>query len=140
MKAFGKAALGTALTVLLVAPTCTPAPARADDPVQHRVRYTITAANSINADIYYLDNEPDAFFRWSHNPYEYSPNIKAGVGPGKPWVFELMLANPDQYAWVSASSGLSGAAPQFHCDLAVDGVVVVSKDGPKGVLCSIRQW
>ncbi|WP_141249110.1 hypothetical protein [Mycobacterium avium] len=104
------------------------------------MRYTITAANPIKADIYYLDNEPEAFFRWSHNPYQYSPNIKADVGPGKPWVFELMLTNPDQYAWASASSWPSGAAPQFHCDLAVDGVVVVSKDGPKGVLCSIRQW
>ena len=30
--------------------------------------------------------------------------------------------------------------PQFHCDLAVDGAVVVSKDGPKGVLCSLRNW
>lgn len=136
-------AIGRALAVLavLVAATGFGAPAAADDdPVMHRVRYTVTAASPTRADIYYLDNEPPHFAAWSHNPYEWSPNIKADVGPGKPWVFELMLANPDQWAWVTASSGLSGATPQFHCDLAVDGVVVASKDGPKGVLCSIRHW
>ncbi|BBZ12214.1 hypothetical protein [Mycobacterium branderi] len=135
--------IGRALAVsaALVAATSVAAPAGADDdPVMHRVRYTVTAASPTRADIYYLDNEPPHFAAWSHNPYEWSPNIKADVGPGKPWVFELMLANPDQWAWVTASSGLSGATPQFHCDLAVDGVVVASKDGPKGVLCSIRHW
>jgi hypothetical protein len=139
MTTIGKVLLGTGLAILLTT-TLTAAPARADDPVLHRVKYTVSAANPIRADIYYLDNEPEAFFRWSHNPYEYSPNIQANVGPGTPWIFELMLANPDEYAWVSASSGLSGATPQFHCDLTVDGVVVASKDGPKGVLCSIRHW
>ncbi|MGH3633840.1 hypothetical protein [Mycobacterium sp.] len=134
--------IGRALTVstVLLAATIFAAPAGADDPPMHRVKYTVTAANPIRADIYYLDNEPPHFAAYSHNPYEWVPNIQADVGPGKPWVFELMLANPDQYAWVSASSGLSGATPQFHCDLTVDGVAVVSKDGPKGVLCSIRHW
>ncbi|MGH3970142.1 MAG: hypothetical protein ACRDTV_18995 [Mycobacterium sp.] len=134
--------IGSALTVsaVLLAVTSFAAPARADDPPLHRVKYAVSATNPIHADIYYLDNEPPHFAAWSHNPYEWSPNIKADVGPGKPWVFELMLADPDQYAWVSASSGLSAAAPQFHCDLSVDGVVVVSKDGPRGVLCSIRHW
>ncbi len=131
--------IGTTLTLLLAA-TSLAATARADDPPMHRVKYSVTAANPIRADIYYLDNEPPHFAAWSHNPYEWSPNIQADVGPGKPWVFELMLANPDQYAWVSASSGLSSAKPQFHCDLTVDGIVVASKDGPKGVLCSIRHW
>lgn len=133
-----KTMVGAMITMLLA--TAYPAPSRADDPPLHRVKYTVSSATPTRADIYYLDNEPEAFFRWSHNPYEYSPNIRADVGPGKPWVFELMMANPDQYAWVSASSGLSGATPQFHCDLTVDGTVVASKDGPKGVLCSIRIW
>ena len=30
--------------------------------------------------------------------------------------------------------------PNFHCVLAVDGVVVVTKSGAKGALCSIRNW
>jgi hypothetical protein len=28
----------------------------------------------------------------------------------------------------------------FHCALVVDGVVVKSNDGAKGVLCSLRNW
>ena len=132
--------IGSALAVLLAATSFAAAARADDDPPMHRVKYTVSTANPAHADIYYLDNEPPHFAAWSHNPYEWSPNIKADVGPGKPWIFELMLANPDQYAWVTASSGLSGAAPQFHCELSVDGAVVVSKDGPKGVLCSIRHW
>jgi hypothetical protein len=117
------------------------ATAHADDPPPaHRVKYTVTAADPAHADIYYLDNEPPHFAAWSHNPFEWTPNVKADVGPGKPWVFELMLANPEQWAMVSASNGLSPAHPNFHCELAVDGVVVVSKDGPKGALCSLRNW
>ncbi|MGH3557123.1 MAG: hypothetical protein ACRDTK_06460 [Mycobacterium sp.] len=118
----------------------TAAPSRADDPVLHRVKYSVSAANPIYADIYYLDQEPPIFSDYSHNPYQFTPNVKVDLAPGKPWTFELMLANPDQYAMVSASSGLEPGTPQFHCDLTVDGVVVASKDGPKGVLCSIRQW
>ena len=134
-----KTTLGATLA-MVVAATSFAAPSGADDPPLHRVKYSVSTASPYRADIYYLDNEPPHFAAWSHDPYEWSPNIKADVGPGKPWVFELMLADPDQYAWVSASSGLSGATPQFHCDLSVDGVVVASKDGPKGVLCSIRHW
>ncbi|ELP47485.1 hypothetical protein D522_04833 [Mycobacterium avium subsp. paratuberculosis S5] len=44
------------------------------------------------------------------------------------------------YAMVVASTGTEPGTPGLHCDLTVDGAVVVSKDGPKGVLCSIRPW
>ncbi len=141
MTATGKALLASASTLAVTAGLM--ATAHADDPPAHRVKYTVTAANPIQADIYYLDNEPPRFDMWSHNPYDWVPKIKADVGPGKTWVFELMLKNPDQWALVSASSGTFGysqPAPMFHCDLTVDGVVVMSKDGPKGVLCSLRHW
>lgn len=110
------------------------------DPAPHRVKYAITAANPTHADIYYLDNEPPDFAAYSHNPYQFVPNIQADIGPGKPWVFELMLDQPDQWALATASSGVSQTKPMFHCDLSVDGVVVVSKDGSNGVLCSLRHW
>ncbi|MCV7125462.1 hypothetical protein [Mycobacterium lacus] len=106
----------------------------------HHVTYTVTAQNPIYADIYYIDHEPAIFADYSHNPYSFTPNIQADIAPGKPWSFELELANPDQWAMVSASSGTEPGTPQFHCDLSVDGTVVVSKDGPKGVLCSLRHW
>ncbi|MGA9488814.1 MAG: hypothetical protein WBV80_00995 [Mycobacterium sp.] len=116
-------------------------PARADDPVMHEVKYVITAASPIWADIYYLDQDPTKFSDYSHNPYQFTPNVQADIAPGHPWVSPpVMLANPDQYAMVSVSTGTEPGTPMFHCALIVDGVVKASKDGPKGALCSLRNW
>jgi hypothetical protein len=137
-----KTMLATALAMLTASgyTTLTAAPSRADDPVMHHVRYTVSVANPIYADIYFLDQQPDKFSDYSHNPYQFTPNVQADIAPGHPWSSEVMLSQPDQYAMVSASVGTEPGTPQFHCDLAVDGVVVVSKDGPRGVLCSLRNW
>jgi hypothetical protein len=117
------------------------APARADDPVMHEVKYVITAASPIWADIYYLDQDPTKFSDYSHNPYQYTPNVQADIAPGHPWVSPpVMLSNPDQYAMVSVSTGSEPGTPNFHCALIVDGVVKASNDGSKGALCSLRLW
>jgi hypothetical protein len=130
------AAMLVAMTGLLVST----GRAHADDPVMHHVKYTITVQNPIYADIYYHDQEPAIFSDYSHDPYRFTPNVKTDIAPGKPWSFELNMANPDVWAMVLASTGTEPGTPQLHCDLSVDGAVVVSKDGPKGVLCSIRNW
>jgi hypothetical protein len=134
--------LGAALAMLFAATSLSAAPAsRADNPViMHHVKYTVSAANPIYTDIYYLDQEPKIFSDYSHNPYQFVPNVKVDIAPGHPWSYELDLAKPDQWAMVSASTGTEPGTPQLHCDLTVDGKIVVSKDGPKGVLCSIRHW
>ncbi|HTQ22479.1 hypothetical protein [Mycobacterium sp.] len=112
----------------------------ADDPVMHHVKYTVSAQKPIYTDIYYLDHEPAIFSEYSHNPYSFTPHVDIDIAPGKPWSYELDLSKPDVYAMVVASTGTEPGAPNLHCELAVDGVVVVSKDGPKGVLCSLRNW
>ena len=48
---------------------------RADDPVMHQVRYVVTAASPIWADIYYLDQQPAKYSDYSHNTYQYTPNV-----------------------------------------------------------------
>ena len=102
---------------------------------------SITSANPIYADIYYLDQQPAKFSDYSHNPYQYTPNVQADIGPGHPWVSPVvMLSDPDDYAMVTVSIGTEPGTPKFHCALIVDGTVVVSKDGAKGVLCSLRSW
>ncbi|MDI3315384.1 MAG: hypothetical protein QJR12_14265 [Mycobacterium sp.] len=116
------------------------ASAHADDPVKHHVIYRVSAQSPIYADIYYLAQEPAIFAEYSHNPYQFVPNVKTDITPNKPWSYELDLANPDQWALVTASTGTEPGTPMFHCELMVDGKVVVAKDGPKGVLCSIRHW
>jgi hypothetical protein len=111
-----------------------------NDPVMHHVKYSISAQKPIYANIYYIDQEPAIFSDYSHDPYRFTPNVKTDLTPGNPWTFELNLAKPDVWAMVLASTGTEPGEPQFHCDLSVDGTVVVSKDGPKGVLCSLRNW
>lgn len=67
-------------------------------------------------------------------------NVEADVGPNQMWTLDVMLANPDQWAMVVATSLDSPQQPNFHCVIAVDGEVVVTNQGPKGALCSIRHW
>jgi hypothetical protein len=114
--------------------------AQADPPPMHQVVYTVSTQSPIYADIYYQDQDPAVFSDYSHNPYEFTPNIQADIAPGRPWTMQVMLANPDQWATVTASTGRQPGTPMFHCTVSVDGAVVVSKDGPKGVLCSLRTW
>ena len=131
------AAMLVAMTGLLVST----GRAHADEPVMHHVKYTITAQNPIYADIYYLDQQPQVFSDYSHNPYQYTPNVQADIAPGHPWVSPtVMLSDPNNYAMVTVSTGTEPGTPQFHCALIVDGKVVVSNDGAKGVLCSLRSW
>jgi hypothetical protein len=115
-------------------------PAWADEPVLRHVTYTVTAESPVDADIYYRDTDPPTWADYSHNPYVFSPRADVKIGPDTPWVLDVMLANPDRWAMVSATSGMSPATPNFHCQLAVDGVVVTSGSGPKGALCSVRNW
>jgi hypothetical protein len=117
-----------------------PAPAHAQEGVLHHVKYVVSAQNSVSAHIYYRDSDPPNWADYSHNPYVFSPRVEAEVSPDKAWVLEVMLADPHQWAMVTATGGLSPTAPMLHCELAVDGVVVDSNDGPKGALCSLRHW
>jgi hypothetical protein len=131
---------GSAMLVAISGLLASTGSAHADDPVMHHVKYTVSVQNPIYANIYYIDQEPAIFSDYSHDPYRFTPNVKTDIAPGKPWSFELNLAKPEVWAMVVVNTGTEPGAPQFHCDLSVDGAVVVSKDGPKGVLCSIRNW
>jgi hypothetical protein len=128
---------GLALTAATVA---VPGLAAAEGPVLHEVTYTVYTDTPFPADIYYRDTDPPNFADYSHNPYMFSPKIEADLGPGQPWILTVRLANPEYWAMVTATSGLSPNPPTFHCTLAVDGAVLVSNSGAKGALCSLRHW
>ncbi|CAN5770289.1 hypothetical protein BH09ACT7_BH09ACT7_37860 [soil metagenome] len=115
------------------------ATASAED-LLHHVTYTVTSEQPNNVEVYYRDTDPPNFAEYSHNPYVFSPKIETDLGPGKSWVLDVMLANPNDWAMVAATSGWSTETPQIHCELKVDGVVVSTNNGPKGALCSIRNW
>ena len=140
MRTVGRSLLAAMLAMVVTATTFA-APSRADDPVMHPVTYVITSASPIYADIYYLDQQPAKFSDYSHNPYQYTPNVRADIAPGHPWVSPtVMLSDPNDYAMVTVSTGTEPGTPMFHCALVVDGKVVASSDGAKGVLCSMRSW
>lgn len=129
-----------AIGVMAVISMPVAAPASAEDPVLHDVTYTVYTEQPFLAEIYYRDFEPAKFSDYSHNPYMFSPTVEADLGPDKPWVLNVKLANPRYWAMVLGTSGQSPNPPNFHCTLAVDGVVEVTNSGPKGALCSLRLW
>lgn len=129
--------IGVSLAIVAVG---LPGSAAAEGAVMHSVTYTVYTDNPFHADIYYRDSEPPNFADYSHNPYLFSPKIEADLGPDQPWVLNVQLANPQQWAMVTATSGQSPNPPTFHCTLAIDGTVVVTNSGAKGALCSLRAW
>jgi hypothetical protein len=131
--------IGSALSLTATA-VMTAGPAASEGPVLHDVTYTVYTDSPFPADIYYRDTDPPNFADFSHNPYLFSPKIEADIGPGAPWVLTVRLANPEYWAMVTATSGLSPNPPNFHCTLAVDGSVVATNSGAKGALCSLRNW
>lgn len=136
----GLAALTLVMTAAVVAPNTI---ARAEPgPALRHVQYTVWTEQPYgNAEIYYRDTDPPNWQEYSHNPYLYSPNVEAQVGPDRKWILDAYLADPD--AWAMVTTGIqsdSSATPNFHCVLAVDGAVVKTAQGPKGALCSIRTW
>ena len=131
---------GLVMTLLAVIAAPSIPPAHADEPVLHHVTYTVTAERPAHADIYFRDTDPPNWAEYSHDPYQFSPKVEADVGPGARWTRDVMLTDPYKWAMVTATSGPAPATPQFHCELAVDGAIVATNNGPKGALCSLRHW
>ncbi len=132
--------IGASVPLILAVLAAGAAPAAAEGPVLHEVTYTVYTEQPFLAEIYYRDAEPPNFGDYSHDPYLFSPNVEAQLGPDRPWSLTVRLANPQQWAMVVGSSGLSPNPPTFHCTLSVDGAVVVQNTGLKGALCSMRLW
>ncbi|WP_431231093.1 hypothetical protein ACQ856_15665 [Mycolicibacterium psychrotolerans] len=146
--------ISAAALAVLCAATGFASPALADDPVPggdsappppppaYNVRYTVTADKPVNAEIYYRDTDPPSFSDYSHDPYVFSPNAEATVGPNKPWVLEATLTDPMQWGMVlvQATGSLPKATAGFNCTMEINGQVVKRDSGPKGALCSLRNW
>lgn len=100
----------------------------------HEVTYTLYTERPFFAEIYYRDTDPPDFAQYSHDPYRFSPNVEADLGPDRPWVLTVRLADPQQWAMVLGTSGLSPNPPDFHCSLAVDGAVVATNSAQRCAL------
>ncbi|MFY9490103.1 MAG: hypothetical protein WAP49_04405 [Mycobacterium sp.] len=114
-----------------------PKPTSAEPEGARQVTYTVTTTSDLTANIYYVTADPPA--QSEANDPEYMPMARTMVGPGAPWTFQTTLEDPTQWAFVSASGGLR-VNPEFSCEIAVDGQVVVSQQGGSGVQCALRPW
>ena len=101
----------------------------------HQVTYTVTTTSDLTANIYYVTADPPD--QGAANDPRYMPLARTMVGPAAPWIFQTTLNDPTQWAFVSASGGLR-VNPEFRCEIAVDGQVVVSVQGGSGVQCALR--
>lgn len=106
-------------------------------PGGRQVTYTVTTTSDLTANIYYVTGDPPD--QAAANKPEFMPMARTVVGPGAPWTFQATLEDPTQWAFVSASGGLR-VNPEFRCEIAVDGEVVVSQQGGSGVQCALRTW
>ncbi|MGA9362487.1 MAG: hypothetical protein WBW75_32190 [Mycobacterium sp.] len=122
-----------------------PATSRAD-PAGHQVTYTITVTGNLTGQVRYMNSDPPSQAAFDANSSQYMNTVQAAFSAGAPLVYTAALANPNQWAYVNASGGChwpdcgSGATPELHCEIAVDGQVVVTQNATTGVTCSTRPW
>jgi hypothetical protein len=109
------------------------------DPAAHQVTYTVTTTSDLTANIQYIQTDPPSQAAYNADSSKYLNSVHTPITGGQPLVYTTTLADPNQWALVTASGGLR-VNPEFHCEIAVDGQVVVSQNGGSGVTCSTRPW
>jgi hypothetical protein len=119
----------------------TPATSYAD-PAGHQVTYTVTSPNNLTANVSYVNADPPSQAAFNADPSKFSTSVQAPLSAGAPVTYTATLANPNQFASITASGMLhwpdSGNGPaQFHCEIAVDGQVVVQQDATTTVTCRL---
>ena len=130
--------VGLALIVAAAGLAATHATSYAE-PAAHQVKYTVTAGDTLQAKINFMATEPASKAAFDADSSQYLTYVQVPIAPDTPWVMETKLSDPNQWAIVTAS-GVLRTNPQFHCEIAVDGVTVVSQDGGSGVQCALRPW
>jgi hypothetical protein len=115
------------------------------DPPGHQVTYTITTTGDLTGNVRYMNSDPPSQAAFDANSSQYMNTVQTAFTAGQPLVYTTTLANPNQWAIVVASGGCHwpncGAGPaELHCEIAVDGQVVVTQNATTGVTCSTRPW
>jgi hypothetical protein len=134
-KVISPVALATLVAAMGVA--VAPGISRADG---HQVTYTVTSPNNLTATVNYVSSDPPSQAAYNADPSKFTTSVQAPLSGGAPVTYTATLANPTQYASITASGMLhwpdSGNGPaQFHCEIAVDGQVVAHADATTTVTC-----
>jgi hypothetical protein len=133
--AVGASLLAATTSVLVGQPTA------GAQPAGQQVRYTLVSGGAYEFDLFYLTSEPPSMEAFNADAYAFAKREKVNLSPGVPWVFETTMADP-QWAILQVSSTTKGgqAAPNAHCDIAVDGQVLTQQDNPYNVRCQLGRW
>ena len=134
------AAIGVSVLVASAGVVFSQATAAAE-PGAHQVRYTLTATGPGDFNLYYSFAAPPSKAAYEADSAAYVRSEKVSLAPGVPWVFETTLTD-SQAAFVSASGAAHAmqADPNPHCEITVDGQVVVQQTGPFSTQCELRSW
>lgn len=76
----------------------------------HEVTYTITATSDLTGNISYIKTDPPSMAAYNANSSEYLETVRVPIGGGQPLVYTATLADPGQWALVTAS-GDCGSTP-----------------------------
>ena len=92
----------------------TPATSYADPP-GHQVTYTVTTPDNLTATVQYMNTDPPSQAAFNANSSQYMNTVQAPFSGGQPLVYTTTLANPNQWAFVTASGILSLAGCAGEC-------------------------
>ena len=111
------------------------------EPAAHQVRYTLSVSGPADFNLYYSFAAPPSKAAYEADPNAFVKSEKVSLAPGAPWVFETTLTD-SQAAFLSASGAAHAmqADPNPHCEITVDGQVVVQQTGPFSTQCELRSW
>lgn len=138
--------LASAIAALVVAGALVAPAISHADPAGHQVTYTITSTGNLTGNVRYMNSDPPSQAAFNANSSQFLNTVQTSFTPDQPLVYTATLANPNQWAFVAASGGCkwpdcsSGAIAELHCEIAVDGQVVVTQNATTGVTCSTRAW
>lgn len=133
-------AVAAATFAAATAVAVTPATSYADPPGR-QVTYTVTSPNNLTATVNYVSSDPPSQAAYNGDPAKFMTSVQAPLSGGAPVTYTATLANPNQWARITASGMLhwpdSGNGPaSFHCEIAVDGQVVAQQDATTTVTCA----
>jgi hypothetical protein len=115
----------------------------------HQITYTVEAEADLYAQILFMAKQPPNLTAYADNAAGYLYSVRPKINRYKSWTYTTTLSDPDQWATVSAFNHFSereqppdvpGVLADFHCQIAIDGHVVLSMRGDRDVECTLRQW
>lgn len=131
--------IGAALTIAATALMSTHAVGNADAD-GHQVQYTITTGQDATLSVSYLAADPASKAALDANPDAYLRNERIGVAPGAPWVFTTTLSDTSWAYVMAGGAARYNGTPNPHCEIAIDGNVVMQQDGETAATCALKPW